>query len=57
MPVINHIAEFHADMTAWRRDFHAHPETAFEEKRTSDVVASKLEEFGIEVHRGLAEPE
>ncbi|HJN24960.1 MAG TPA: M20 aminoacylase family protein [Rhodospirillales bacterium] len=55
MPVINHIAEFHADMTAWRRDFHAHPETAFEEKRTSDVVASKLEEFGIEVHRGLAE--
>ena len=54
MPVINRIADFHDDMTAWRRDIHAHPETAFEEQRTSDVVAQRLEEFGIEVHRGLA---
>jgi metal-dependent amidase/aminoacylase/carboxypeptidase family protein len=54
MPVINRITEFSEDMTAWRRDFHAYPETAFEEKRTSDIVAAKLEEFGIEVHRGLA---
>ena len=54
MPVINRIADFHDDMTAWRRDIHAHPETAFEEKRTSDIVADKLESFGIEVHRGLA---
>ncbi len=54
MPVINRIAEFHDDMTAWRRDLHAHPETAFEEKRTAAVVAEKLESFGIEVHRGLA---
>ena len=54
MPIINRIAEFHADMTAWRRDIHAHPETAFEEQRTSDIVAAKLEEFGIDVHRGLA---
>jgi hippurate hydrolase len=28
MPIINRIAEFHAEMTAWRRDLHAHPETA-----------------------------
>ncbi|MBC8269736.1 MAG: amidohydrolase, partial [Rhodospirillaceae bacterium] len=55
MPVINRIADFHDDMTAWRRDLHAHPETAFEEKRTSDIVAAKLEEFGITVHRGLAQ--
>lgn len=55
MPIINRIAEFHDDMTAWRRDLHAHPETAFEEKRTSDIVAAKLEEFGMDVHRGLAE--
>lgn len=55
MPVINRIADFHDDMTAWRRDLHAHPETAFEEKRTSDIVAAKLEEFGIDIHRGLAE--
>ena len=55
MPVINRIAEFNDDMTAWRRDLHAHPETAFEEKRTSDIVAAKLKEFGIQVHRGLAQ--
>ncbi len=54
MPVINRIAEFHADMTAWRRDIHAHPELAFDETRTSDVVAKKLAGWGIEVHRGLA---
>ena len=56
MPIIDRIAEFQADMTAWRRDLHAHPETAFEEHRTSDFVAAKLEGFGIAVHRGLAEP-
>ena len=54
MPIINRIADFHDDMTVWRRDIHAHPETAFEEDRTADVVAEKLESFGIEVHRGLA---
>jgi amidohydrolase len=54
MPVINRIAEFHDAMTAWRRDIHAHPETAFEEVRTADVVADLLEEFGMKVHRGLA---
>ena len=54
MPVINRIADFHDDMTAWRRDIHAHPETAFEENRTADIVADKLESFGIEVNRGLA---
>ncbi len=54
MAVINRIAEFSDDMTSWRRDLHAHPETAFEEIRTSDMVAAKLEEFGIDVHRGLA---
>ena len=55
MPVIEHISRFHDDMTAWRRDLHAHPETAFEEVRTADIVAGRLEEFGIPVHRGLAE--
>ncbi len=54
MPIINRIAEFHDDLTAWRRDIHAHPELGFEEFRTSDLVAAKLEEFGIAVHRGLA---
>jgi hippurate hydrolase len=54
MTIQNRIAELHADMTAWRRDIHAHPELGFEEYRTSDLVATKLQEFGIEVHRGLA---
>jgi len=54
MPIINRIAAFHDDMTAWRRDLHAHPETAFEEHRTSDYVARKLTEFGIDIDRGLA---
>ena len=54
MPIINRIAEFHDDMKAWRRDIHAHPETAFEEKRTAAVVADTLESLGIEVHAGLA---
>jgi len=54
MPILNRIADFHEELTAWRRDIHAHPETAFEEKRTSDVVATRLQEFGIEIHRGLA---
>src|SRR5215211_2210583 len=54
MHIINRIASFHDDMTAWRRDIHAHPETAFEEVRTAEVVAEKLKGFGVEVHKGLA---
>ncbi|BAI70803.1 hippurate hydrolase [Azospirillum sp. B510] len=53
MPINNRIAAFQDDMTAWRRDIHAHPELGFEENRTSDIVAARLEEFGIAVHRGL----
>ena len=54
MPIVNRIADFHADLTAWRHDIHAHPETAFEEKRTADSSRSSCRMFGIEVHRGLA---
>ena len=54
MPVNNRIAEFHADMTEWRRDFHAHPEIKFEEHRTAAAVAEKLKSWGIEVHTGIA---
>jgi amidohydrolase len=54
MPIVNRIADFHRDLTAWRHELHAHPETAFEETRTAAFVASRLEQFGIEVHRGLA---
>ncbi len=54
MPIVNRIADFHADMTAWRHDIHAHPETAFEEARTAGLVAGLLESFGIAVERGIA---
>ena len=39
MGVKEEIVAFKDEMRAWRRDIHAHPETAFEEVRTSDVVA------------------
>jgi len=53
MPAIDDIRAFHDELTEWRRDIHAHPELGFEEKRTSDLVAERLEKFGIEVHRGI----
>jgi hippurate hydrolase len=54
MPIVNRIADFHADMMAWRHDIHAHPETAFEETRTAARVAELLESFGITIERGVA---
>ncbi|MBI78222.1 MAG: peptidase M20 [Rhodospirillaceae bacterium] len=54
MPIINRIAEFHGELTKWRRHIHAHPETAFEEYETASFVAKKLQEFGIEIDQGLA---
>ncbi|MFP5412922.1 MAG: M20 aminoacylase family protein [Gammaproteobacteria bacterium] len=47
------IEENHAEFTAWRRDIHAHPELGFAESRTAELVATRLESFGIEVHRGV----
>jgi amidohydrolase len=53
MGIIGRIAGFHGQLEEWRRDIHAHPELGFEEQRTSDFVAQKLAEFGIEVFRGI----
>jgi amidohydrolase len=56
MPIINRIADFHEDMTAWRHDLHAHPELGFDLPRTSALVAEKLRAFGVdEVVTGIAE--
>ncbi len=54
MPVIDSVSQWQDELVAWRRDLHAHPELAFDERRTSDLVAQRLADFGIEVHRGLA---
>ena len=53
MAVIDRIASQEQELTRWRRDIHAHPELGFEETRTADIVATKLETFGLEVHRGI----
>ncbi|KAJ04921.1 M20 aminoacylase family protein [Sulfitobacter mediterraneus] len=54
MPVKNRFAELHDDITAWRRDFHEHPEILFETHRTSATVAEKLRAFGCdEVVEGI----
>ena len=45
---------FLSELTALRRDLHAHPELAFDENRTADIVARELARYGLEVHRGLA---
>ena len=42
------------NLVAIRRDIHAHPELAFNEARTADIVARELAGYGLEVHRGLA---
>jgi amidohydrolase len=53
MSNIDRIDAFADELTAIRRDLHAHPEIGFEEVRTSGIVAEKLAQWGIEVHRGL----
>jgi hippurate hydrolase len=51
---VDRIRAYHAELKLVRHDLHAHPELAFTETRTSDLVAEKLAAWGVEVHRGLA---
>jgi hippurate hydrolase len=55
MPVINRIADYTTDMTAWRRHLHQTPELVFDCHKTAAFVVQKLRDFGItEVHEGIA---
>mgnify|MGYP003601433544 CR=1 FL=1 len=53
MKVLDSIVAQAASIAAIRRDIHAHPELCFEEVRTADLVAAKLTEWGIPIHRGM----
>ncbi len=53
MKLIESILAQAPSMAAIRRDLHAHPELCFEEVRTADIVAAKLTEWGIPMHRGM----
>ncbi len=53
MSPLDAIRRDHAELTAIRRDFHAHPELGMQEHRTAARVADLLESWGIEVHRGI----
>ncbi|UJQ92961.1 M20 aminoacylase family protein [Mariluticola halotolerans] len=54
MPVINRVAEFHQEITAWRRDFHANPELLYDVHRTAGKVEEMLKSFGVdEIKTGL----
>lgn len=55
MPVINRIADFTPDMTAWRQHLHQHPELVFDCHQTAGFVVEKLRSFGItDIHEGIA---
>ena len=48
MPIVNRVADFHRDITAWRHDIHAHPELLYDVNRTAGIVADKLRSFGCD---------
>ena len=48
MPIVNRVADLHGEITAWRRDIHAHPELLYDVERTAGSVAEKLRQFGCD---------
>ena len=53
MKTIDTLVSDMGEITALRRDIHAHPELCFQEIRTADLVAQKLTDWGLPVHRGM----
>ena len=48
MPIVNRVADLHAEIAAWRHDIHAHPELLYDVHRTAASVAEKLKAFGCD---------
>src|SRR5258707_1813530 len=48
MPILNRLSDLHAEITAWRRDIHAHPELQYDGQRTAATVAEKLTALGCD---------
>jgi amidohydrolase len=56
MPIVNRVADLHAEITSWRRDIHAHPELRYDVHRTAALVVEKLKSFGCdEVVAGIGQ--
>ncbi|MAC79198.1 MAG: amidohydrolase [Rhodobacteraceae bacterium] len=56
MPVVNRIADFAPDLTAWRQHLHQIPELGFDCPKTAAFIADRLREFGVdEIHEGIAQ--
>ena len=53
MNVLDSIVTLAPSIASLRREIHAHPELCFQEVRTADLVANKLTEWGLPIHRGL----
>jgi len=52
-PALDRARSYQKELAEIRHDIHAHPELGLQEVRTSEIVAKKLEEWGIEVHRNV----
>jgi hippurate hydrolase len=52
-PALDRARTYQKELVEIRHDIHAHPELGLQEVRTSEIVAKKLEEWGIEVHRNV----
>jgi len=53
MGPLEYLRTQHTELTALRRDLHAHPELGFEEHRTAEVVTGELDRLGLEYHAGV----
>jgi amidohydrolase len=48
MPIVNRVADLHGEITAWRRQMHAHPELLYDVQQTAASVVDKLKSFGCD---------